>query len=248
MTRSRPLPRLMVAPNGARRGKSDHPALPVTLEETVETAFACQRAGADGLHLHLRDKEGRHSLDTGLYREAMATLEHAVPDLFLQVTSEAAGRYGADAQRAMIRALRPPSVSVALRELLRVRTEVEYARAFYAWAHDLGVCVQHIVYTAQELHWLLECIDQRIVPGTRHQLQVVLGSYSGSVLPRPFDLEAFLAPLNARKADLEFDWMVCAFGPAEGACLARAAARGGSGSRTRSGTRTDPWRKTMPHA
>ena len=227
MTLSRPLPLLMVAPNGARRGKADHEALPITLEETVEAAVACQKAGADGLHLHVRDTEGKHSLDTGLYREAMTALEHAAPDLFLQVTSEAADRYGADAQRAMIRELRPPSVSVALREMFRASTEVDNARAFYAWANDNGVDVQHIVYTAKELHWLLECIDQETVPGTHHQLQLVLGSYGGSVLPRPCDLEAYLAPLNARNADLTFDWMVCAFGSTETACLAHAAALGG---------------------
>ena len=32
------LPRLMVAPNGARPMKKDHPAVPVTISETVETA------------------------------------------------------------------------------------------------------------------------------------------------------------------------------------------------------------------
>ncbi|MYA89592.1 MAG: 3-keto-5-aminohexanoate cleavage protein [Boseongicola sp. SB0662_bin_57] len=217
----------MVAPNGARRGKADHKALPVTLEEIVATAVACQEAGADGLHLHVRDKEGKHSLDTGLYREAIAALEHAVPDLFLQVTSEAAGRYNADAQRAMIRELRPPSVSVALREMLSARAETSNAQAFYNWAHVEGVDVQHIVYSARELSWLLECIDQKVVPGTQHQLQLVLGSYAGSVLPRPCDLEAYLVPLNARKADLTFDWMVCAFGSAETACLAHAATLGG---------------------
>ena len=227
MRPSRPLPRLMVAPNGARRGKADHKALPITLEETVATAVACQKAGADGLHLHVRDKEGKHSLDTGLYREAIAALERAAPDLFLQVTSEAAGRYSADAQRAMIRELRPPSVSVALREMLRARSETSNARAFYAWAHAGGVDVQHIVYSARELNWLLECIDQEVVPGTHHQLQLVLGSYAGSVLPRPRDLEAYLALLSARRADLTFDWMVCAFGSAETACLAHAAALGG---------------------
>jgi len=32
------LPRIMLAPNGARRGKRDHPALPITLAETVAAA------------------------------------------------------------------------------------------------------------------------------------------------------------------------------------------------------------------
>ena len=32
------LPKLMVAPNGARKIKKDHPEIPLTIEETVEVA------------------------------------------------------------------------------------------------------------------------------------------------------------------------------------------------------------------
>ena len=70
-------PFLMVAPNGAMRGKADHPALPVTIPETVETARACFQAGADALHLHIRDDQGRHTLDPGRYHEALVPLERA---------------------------------------------------------------------------------------------------------------------------------------------------------------------------
>ena len=58
-------PFLMVAPNGARRGKADHASLPLTLAETLATARACHAAGADALHLHVRDEAGAHSLDAG---------------------------------------------------------------------------------------------------------------------------------------------------------------------------------------
>ena len=62
---------IIVAPNGARRTRDDHPALPVTIEQTVETAVACRQAGAGAIHLHVRDEKGRHSLDPGLYTEAV---------------------------------------------------------------------------------------------------------------------------------------------------------------------------------
>ena len=57
------LPKLMVAPNGARRLKKDHPAVPLTINETVETAKACYKEGAEAIHLHVRDKNGQHVLD-----------------------------------------------------------------------------------------------------------------------------------------------------------------------------------------
>lgn len=112
-----PLPRIMVAPNGARRGKADHPALPITDDELVDTTRACIAAGADGVHLHLRDGNGKHLLDAARYRFLLERLEAEVPGAYLQVTSEAAGIYDAPAQRAMMRALKPRYVSVALREM-----------------------------------------------------------------------------------------------------------------------------------
>ncbi len=224
---TRPLPRLMVAPNGARRGKADHPALPITLEETIATAVACQKAGADGIHLHVRDKDGRHSLDVGLYRELLAELAGAVPGLFLQVTSEAAGRYSAEQQRTMILDLAPRSVSVALREMLRDPTEAPAAHAFYAEAIEAGIGVHHIVYTPEELRWFLDCIDNGTVPGAHFQMMVVLGSYAGDVPSRPADLQRYLALLEPRQNDLSFEWMLCAFGAAETACLTEAARHGG---------------------
>ena len=54
MSRLSPLPRIMVAPNGARRDKADHPALPLTIEETVAAAQASFAAGAQALHAQER--------------------------------------------------------------------------------------------------------------------------------------------------------------------------------------------------
>jgi uncharacterized protein (DUF849 family) len=50
---------LAVAPNGARKTKADHPALPMTPEEIAMTAAACHEAGAAMIHLHVRDPDGQ---------------------------------------------------------------------------------------------------------------------------------------------------------------------------------------------
>ena len=62
---------VMCAPNGARRTKDDHPALPLTPAEIAAEAERCADAGAALLHLHVRDTAGRHSLSPELYREAI---------------------------------------------------------------------------------------------------------------------------------------------------------------------------------
>ena len=219
-----PLPRLMVAPNGARRSRSDHPALPVTNEEIVSTAIACAEAGADGLHAHVRDAEGRHVLDVTRYRDLLEALQAAVPDLFVQVTTEAVGRYAPAEQRALVERLQPAAVSVALREML-ADGETLAARRFYHDCQDQEIAVQHILYDADDVDRLCRLRANGVIPAGPVQALLVLGRYSDSQIARPEDLPPMLDPLLAGIPDV--DWAVCAFGPRETECLVMAHARGG---------------------
>ena len=45
---------IMAAPNGARKVKTDHPQLPVSIDETIAAAKACHAEGASILHAHVR--------------------------------------------------------------------------------------------------------------------------------------------------------------------------------------------------
>lgn len=45
---------IAVAPNGGRRTKADHPAIPLTPEELALTARDCLDAGAAMIHVHVR--------------------------------------------------------------------------------------------------------------------------------------------------------------------------------------------------
>jgi uncharacterized protein (DUF849 family) len=65
---------ITVAPTGAESAKSDVPALPVTLDELVETAVACEAAGAGLVHVHIRDDDARPTLDLGRLRATVAAL------------------------------------------------------------------------------------------------------------------------------------------------------------------------------
>ena len=218
----RALPRLMVAPNGARRGKADHPALPITLPEIVDTARACFEAGADGLHLHLRDGEGRHLLDAGAYREALAELRRAVPEMAVQVTTEAAGVYAPPVQRAVALGSGADLVSVALREMAAEEAE---APGFYTACAERGIAVQHILYTAADFDLLARLVPQCLRDAAGVQMIFVLGRYSDGQESDARDLEPFLERLAAREAPA--DWALCAFGRAETACLCAAYAAGG---------------------
>lgn len=220
----RALPRLMVAPNGARRTKSDHPALPVTIREIVACSVACHAAGADGIHAHVRDAAGQHVLDAGLYRELLAELARAVPGMLAQVTTEAVGRYSPADQRRLVEVLRPPAVSVALREMA-AESDEGLTRGFYHAAAEAGIALQHILYDADDVARLADLVARKVIPAGRLQLLHVLGRYGSPRMPATADLDAALA--RQRAAGLAADWAVCAFGAGETGLLCEAVARGG---------------------
>ena len=106
------LPKLMVAPNGARKVKKDHPAIPLTISEIVATAKSCSNAGAEAMHFHVRDKDGQHVLDAGLYKETLNELEHQVPSMHIQITTEAIGKYSPTEMRKVAYDVEPPGLSL----------------------------------------------------------------------------------------------------------------------------------------
>jgi 3-keto-5-aminohexanoate cleavage enzyme len=65
---------ITVAPTGAESPKSDVPNLPVTLDELVEAAQACEKSGAAMIHVHIRDQNAQPTLDLGRLRETVAAL------------------------------------------------------------------------------------------------------------------------------------------------------------------------------
>ncbi len=206
-------PMLIAAPNGARRGKADHPDLPITIAEIAAEAARCQQAGAAVLHLHVRDGNGAHSLDAALYRAATEAITKAAPDMLVQITTEAAGRFGREAQIACVEAVHPEAVSVAWREF--APEEHNESRRFYSWAAAEGIHVQHILYSVED-------IARFNAFGLENQsVLLVLGKYEGAEA-RVEALPAYLAALG----DVN-DWCVCAFGKAEHAVASAAIAAGG---------------------
>ena len=65
---------ITVAPTGAETAKADAPALPVTLDELVQTAQACEAAGAAMVHVHIRDAAAAPTLDPVRLKDTVAAL------------------------------------------------------------------------------------------------------------------------------------------------------------------------------
>ncbi len=77
---------ITVAPTGAETAKADVPQLPTTLDELVETARRCEAAGAGLIHIHVRDREHKPTLDAAYLRDAVVAVREAT-DLVVQLST-----------------------------------------------------------------------------------------------------------------------------------------------------------------
>ena len=214
---------ITVAPNGAYKQRADHLQVPLTSQDMAHTAKACLDAGASILHLHIRDAQGRHSLDVAGYREALAAVRAAVGDaLVLQVTSEAAKVYEAPAQIAMVRELRPEAVSVGLREVDQAAIGEAGLSDFFGWLARERVMTQVILYDTADLCRWQDLRQRGVVPEAPWFLLFVLGRYTAGQTSSPTDLVPFVHAHTGGEP-----WSVCAFGNTEHACVSAAAALGG---------------------
>jgi uncharacterized protein (DUF849 family) len=232
---------IAVAPNGARKASSDHPQIPLTAEQLARTAAECLEAGAAMMHFHVRDSAGRHLLDADAYRQATAAIRRQVGQaLLLQISSEALGEYSVPAQMAMIRAVRPEAVSLALREFAPGAREEQVFARFLRWLQREAIAPQIILYSPAEVRRLAELRKRGLVPWAEVPVIFVLGRHDAPV-SAPTELVPFLAP-----AAPSFNpWMACAFGRLETACLAAAALLGGG---VRVGFENNLWRPSGARA
>jgi uncharacterized protein (DUF849 family) len=74
--------------NGSRL-PAEHPALPVTAADLSRDAAHVVAAGADALHVHAKDDEGRDTLDPGVVAAALTAIREQVPGIPLGLTTGA---------------------------------------------------------------------------------------------------------------------------------------------------------------
>jgi uncharacterized protein (DUF849 family) len=77
---------ITVAPTGAESQQDANPALPVSLAELVVAARSSRAAGAAMIHIHVRDGDGRPTLDLSRLRDAVAAVREST-DLIVQLST-----------------------------------------------------------------------------------------------------------------------------------------------------------------
>ena len=215
---------IMVAPNGGRRGKDVHPAIPLIAEEIVRDAVDCAGAGAAAMHLHVRNNENGHTINPECYQVVLDQVRGAVGHrLIVQVTSESGGIYAREEQMDMVRRLRPQAVSMAITELVPEGVDEEEARAFFQFVRDEHIAPQFICYSPDDVARLLDLRARGVIPLARPFALFVLGRYTDGQQSDPADLAGFVEALGEE----DLPWAMCAFGRRELDCVEAAVKAGG---------------------
>ena len=202
----------MSAPNGARRIKSDHDAVPITSDEIAACAESLREQQVSVLHLHVRDEQAAHTLDAGRYRDAINAVRGRVgPDLVIQVTTEAVGKYTAAEQISLVKDLRPEAVSLALRELCPTAADESTAAEFFGWLQREKIWPQYILYSPEEVARFDELRRRGVFADTHPFCLFVLGRYTDKLQGEVGELNDMLDVTDCR----EFPWAVCCFGRVE---------------------------------
>ena len=218
------LPKIMVAPNGARPKKKDHPQVPVTIDEITDTAKLCFEAGAEAIHFHIRDEDQNHILNSKLYIEALEKLNSLVPKMHLQITTEAVGKYSPREMRNIGYETNPPGISIGIREMIPSRSPEEEDIKLYKSLTEKGTNIQHLLYEPEDVDLLSNLLEKSEIPKVGNWCLFVIGHYSGKISDHN-KISLFLDKIE--KNNIKADWAVCAFGKEEIDCLKKAIQLGG---------------------
>jgi len=99
-----------VAPTGAWPTKKDNPAIPLTPQEIADDVYACWQAGAAMAHLHMRDAEGKGTMDTERFKETVGLIREKC-DIVLNLTTSGDLNATDETRMAHLIALKPELAS-----------------------------------------------------------------------------------------------------------------------------------------
>ena len=161
---------ITVAPTGAETDKADAPALPVTVEEMVQTARDCEAAGAAVIHVHVRDAEARPTLQLARVREVLSAVREA-SDLIVQVSTGGAVTDSADARVAVLDA-EPDSASLTC-GTVNFGDDVflnpwELIERLYLAMQERGIVPEFEIFELGQLTTLRRLLDTHGAPAGGH--------------------------------------------------------------------------------
>ncbi|WP_111559485.1 BKACE family enzyme [Paracoccus sediminilitoris] len=103
---------ICVAITGSLPGKDNNPAVPITIEEQIESTQEAFEAGATIAHCHVRDDAGKPTSDPDRFARLLEGLRRHCPGMIVQLST--GGRSGAGRDRGGMLRLSPDMASLAV--------------------------------------------------------------------------------------------------------------------------------------
>lgn len=103
---------ICVAITGSVPTKADNPAVPVTIEEQIESTHEAFEAGASIAHCHVRNPDQTPTSDPELYGRLKEGIEKHCPGMIVQLST--GGRSGNGRERGGMLSLRPDMASLSV--------------------------------------------------------------------------------------------------------------------------------------
>ena len=101
-----------VAITGSLPQKHHNPAVPITVNEQIESTHQAYEAGASLVHCHVRNDDGTPSADPVKFEALLKGIRQYCPDMIVQFST--GGRSGADRERGAMISLKPDMASLAV--------------------------------------------------------------------------------------------------------------------------------------
>lgn len=165
---------------GAETTRAQNPALPITPREQADAAYACWKAGASIIHLHVRDEDGKPSQEPERFAESIELIKARCPVIVQISTGGAVGE--SIERRAAPLKLRPEMASLNAGSInfgdevfVNLPRDIEMLAAEMK---ALGVKPEIEVYDLGMLEYALRLVRKEIVASPA-QIQFVLGTPFG---------------------------------------------------------------------
>lgn len=103
---------ICVAITGSLPNKDNNPAVPISIQEQIESTHQAFEAGAAIVHCHVRDDEGKPTSDPERFARLKEGLERHCPGMIVQLST--GGRSGAGRDRGGMLSLSPDMASLSV--------------------------------------------------------------------------------------------------------------------------------------
>lgn len=202
---------LCVAITGSVPTKAANPAVPITIEEQIESTHEAYEAGAAICHAHVRNADETPSSDPAKFARLQEGLKKHCPDMIIQFST--GGRSGAGQERGGMLPLRPDMASLSVGSNNFPTRVYENPPQLVDWlasemqAHDIKPEIE--AFDLSHIHKAAEMNRDGRIPGQLY-VQFVMGVKNAMPADRDtFDF--YIKTLNRLAPDAQ--WCAAGIGP-----------------------------------